>query len=102
MRIPLSVIIPASAAARSASSRAEATQVASVPTSRGRIDPASPPADVPATGRPSTRWKASGPRLDTRTVSASEPSPWRMRSSAMNGRYPVGALRRRNGPHLTR
>ena len=48
-----------------------------VPTTRGRSEPARPPADVPATGRPSSKWKASGPRLETRTVSASEPSPQR-------------------------
>ena len=38
--------MPAAAAARSASPMVEATQVASDPTTRGRMDPARPPAEV--------------------------------------------------------
>ena len=71
---PSSGTSPASMAARSASPRAQATQVAPVPASMGRREPASPPDASPATGTPSSKWKATGPRLETITVSTSEPS----------------------------
>src|SRR5580692_9399678 len=90
---------PASAARRSASDMAQATQVAPLPVRRGWRAPASPPPESAGTGFPaSSSRKDSGPRLEAMTRSAPPMERPYLRTGA--GRVTMGAMADSHRPPL--